>query len=87
MPELLESPPMPQELDREKIRARRRELGLNQTDAAERAGVPGAQFWSDIENGRRANLTLETLLKIATALECDARDLITAPPTKRAKGK
>lgn len=84
MLELLESPCMGQDLDREKIRARRKELGLNQTEAAARADIPSAQFWSDIESGRRANITLETILKIAAALECDARDLIT-PAEKKSK--
>jgi transcriptional regulator with XRE-family HTH domain len=91
MLELLESPPMTQELDREKMRARRKALELNQTEAAERAGFSGgAPQWSDIENGRKPNVTLDTLAKIAAALECDARDLITAPPekpAKRTKGK
>jgi len=55
---------------------------LNLRQAAERARLPGAQFWSDVEGGRRFNLTLQTIVKIATALECDARDLITAPDAK-----
>lgn len=87
MLELLESPCMGQELDREKMRDRRKALGLNQTEAAEKAGMPGkASAWSDIENGkgRRANVTLETLARIAAALECDARDLIT-PADKKSK--
>lgn len=87
---LLESPPMPQELDRDKMRERRKALGLNQTEAAERAGFAGgATWWSDVENGRKSNVTLDTLAKIAAALECDARDLITpaAAEKKRRRGK
>ncbi len=75
---------MPQELDRQKMRDRRRELGLTQTAAAELAGMPGgASAWSDVEAGRRGNVTLETLARIATALQCDARDLITDPPAPK----
>ena len=85
MLEMLESPCMGQELDREKMRERRRALGLNQTDAATRAGFPGgASQWSDVENGRRANVTLETLAKIATALECTSQELLT-PADKRSR--
>jgi transcriptional regulator with XRE-family HTH domain len=87
MLELLECQFMPQDLDREKIRARRKELGLNQTEAADRADIASAQVWSDIESGRRDNITLATLLKIAAALECDARDIITPAEKKSRKGK
>ena len=77
---------MPQELDRQKMRARRRELNITQAQAAELAGIPGgASAWSDIEAGRRGNVTLETLARIASALECDARDLITDPPAAKPK--
>lgn len=86
MLELLESPCMGQELDREKVRARRKELGLNQTQAATRAGfATGATWWSDVESGRKSNVTLDTLAKIAAALECDARDLITPAEKKSRK--
>ena len=80
---------MGQELDREKMRERRKALGLNQTDAAKRAGFAvGASWWSDVESGRKANVTLDTLAKIAAALECDARDLITPAAAKKSrKGK
>lgn len=86
--ELLESPAMGQELDREKMRELRKGLGLNQTDAATRAGFNGVQQWSDIERGHRPNVTLDTLAKIATALGCTSADLLTPveKPTKR-KGK
>ena len=88
MLELLESPLMTQELDRERMRARRKELELNQADAAGRAGFSGgAPQWSDIESGRKPNVTMDTLAKIAAALECDARDLITPAEKKSRKGK
>ena len=87
MLELLESPPMGQELDREKMRERRKALGLNQTEAAERGGFTGVQQWSDIERGHKPNVTMETLARIAAALECDARDLITPADKKPRKLK
>ncbi len=80
MNDLLEVPTMPQELDRAKMRALRKALKLSQTAAAEAAGFTGgASQWSDIENGRRGNVTMDTLARIAAALRCDARDLITDP--------
>ena len=83
---LLESAPMGQELNRNKMRELRTRLGLTQTEAAAAAGFPGgASQWSDVENGRRANVTLDTLDRIAAALRCDARDLIT--PKGKGKGK
>ena len=87
MLELLESPCMGQELDREKMRERRRALGLNQTAASARGGFTGVQQWSDIERGHKSNVTMETLARIAAALECDARDLITPVEKKNRKGK
>ena len=88
MLELLESPLMAQELDRVKMRDRRKSLGINQTEAAIRAGFPGgASQWSDVENGRRSNVTLETLAKIATALECTSQDLLTPADKKPRKLK
>lgn len=71
-----------QTLDREKMRVRRKALGLTQTEAAKRAEMrSGTTLWSSIERGDTPNVTLETLAKIAKALECDARELIT-PATK-----
>lgn len=63
-------------LDLEKIKARRKKLALTQTQAAEKAGLSGPQQWSDIESGRRASITLDTLGKIATALGMKAKDLL-----------
>ena len=74
---------MGQELNRERMRERRKALGLNQTDAAKRAGLKGGvAVWSSIERGDSSNVTLDTLAKIAGALECDARDLITPAEAK-----
>ena len=63
-------------LDANKIRELRKALDMNQRDAAKRAGLPGPQFWSDMENGRRANLTIETLERVAKVLGVHARDLL-----------
>jgi transcriptional regulator with XRE-family HTH domain len=80
---VIESGPMSQVLDRDGMKDRRKALGLNQTKAAQAAGFPGgASQWSDIENGRKGNVTLDTLSKIAAALQCDARDLITPAEPK-----
>lgn len=77
---------MGQELDRDAMRERRKALNLSQSEAAELAGFPGgASQWSDIESkdGRRANVTIATLDKIAMTLKCDVRDLITPLKPKR----
>lgn len=79
---LLESPAM-QVVDGERMRTRREELGISQTVAAKRAGMT-APRWSDIESGGRTNVKLETLSRIADALDMDARDLLT-PREKRRK--
>jgi transcriptional regulator with XRE-family HTH domain len=64
-------------LDRDKMKRRREELNLTMERAAQRAGLRGgAGRWNDIESGRHANITLETLDKIAKALSVDARDLL-----------
>ncbi len=62
-------------LDTKKIRELRLALGLNQTEAAKRAKLPGPQFWSDLERGRRANLTIDVLERVAKALNTHPRDL------------
>jgi transcriptional regulator with XRE-family HTH domain len=86
MDAVIESPFMGQELDREKMKARRKALGFNQGEAADAAGFAGGvSQWSDIETGRKANVTLDTLARIATALQCDARDLITPPAKPKRK--
>lgn len=77
----LECPPM-QKLDRAKMKAMREALGLNQAKAAERAGMTLTR-WSDVESSKgRDNVTLETLGRIAKALECSSADLLTAPDPK-----
>ena len=63
-------------MDSAKIRSLRLELNLTQAAAAERAGLASAQKWNDIENGRRTNLTIETLERVAAALGVKAKDLL-----------
>ena len=63
-------------LDTEKMRALREKLGLTQEQAAHRAGLPGRARWNDIENGRHANITLQTLDAIAKALGVHSAELL-----------
>lgn len=64
-------------LDVEKIRRIREKLGITQEQAAAAAGLKGGrQAWNDIESGRRVNLTIETLERIAGALGTRAAELL-----------
>ena len=63
-------------IDAEKIERLREGRGLSQEEAARLAGLGGRQKWSDIVAGRRKNVTIETLEKIAKALGVKARDLL-----------
>lgn len=67
-------------LDREKMEECRKTLGLSQEEAAARAGLATRQAWNNIVSGRKANVTLDTLNRIAGALGCDPRELIKHPP-------
>jgi transcriptional regulator with XRE-family HTH domain len=69
-------------LDIQKMEARRKALGLSQEAAATLAGMSGKQAWNIIATGRRTNVTLDTLNKIAVALACDPRVLIKIPAVK-----
>jgi transcriptional regulator with XRE-family HTH domain len=51
----------------------RRALGLSQAEAAQRMGI-AAKNWQRIEQGQ--NLTLHTLARVATVLECTPTDLV-----------
>jgi transcriptional regulator with XRE-family HTH domain len=59
----------------QKIRARRRKLGLTQVEAAKRAGC-GQAWWAEIETGTAGSLGIDTLDKVARALETTAAKLI-----------
>jgi DNA-binding Xre family transcriptional regulator len=62
-------------LDLDKLQKLRDKRGFTQQQAAEAAGMTVAR-WNDIESGRRANVTIDTLNRIAAALGVKARDLL-----------
>lgn len=62
------------ELDRQRLRRRRIEAGLNQTQLAQRAGI-SKQLVSMVEKGT-ANFSPENLGKVARALGCEIADLL-----------
>jgi transcriptional regulator with XRE-family HTH domain len=57
-----------------RVRARRRAVGMTQEALAHRAGVHRSYVGS-LETGGR-NPSLETIARLATALEVDAADLV-----------
>lgn len=59
---------------RYKIREQRNLLGMSQTELAERSQV-SRTIISGLENGSIKVTTTETLLKIASALECKVKDI------------
>ena len=61
-----------------RVRARREQLGLSQMAVAERAGVHFT-YVSDVERGVR-NPSLNTMVKVAAALETDLNKLVRALP-------
>lgn len=65
-------------LDTDKMRTLRLKLGLSMDEAAKRAGFANRQRWYEIESGRgsRTNVKIETLNRIAAALEVKAKDLL-----------
>jgi transcriptional regulator with XRE-family HTH domain len=58
----------------QRVRARRRELGLSQEAMAERIGIHWT-FLGQLERGRR-NLNLHNLLKLAEGLGIDPCELV-----------
>lgn len=63
-------------LDTAKVKQLRKALKLNQETAAELAGLTGRSQWNDIESGRRSNITLDTLGKVAGALKVEPAELL-----------
>ena len=63
-------------LDTQKMEALRKKLVISQAEAAKRAGLAGKQVWNDIVQGRRKNITMETLDAISSALQCSAKELV-----------
>ena len=66
----------PAMLDTAKVKALREKRGLTQEEAARRAGLPGRARWNDIESGRKANVTIQTLDAIAEALGVQPAELL-----------
>jgi len=63
-------------LDTDKIRAIRENLKLSQAEAARRAGMKNRQAWHLIESGLRTNIELDTLERLAKALQVKPADLL-----------
>lgn len=60
------------------LEKKRRDLGLTQSEAAERAGI-STPYWSDLENGKRSP-SLHTARKVANALGSHVDEVF--PPTE-----
>jgi transcriptional regulator with XRE-family HTH domain len=56
------------------VRDQRNSAGLSQEALALKAGV-NRSYYASLEAGRR-NASLETICRLAVALECDAADLV-----------
>lgn len=63
-------------LDLAKIRRLRLKLKLSLNDAAKRAKLAGKQSWYEVESGRKPNVTIDTLNRIAAALGVKPKDLL-----------
>jgi transcriptional regulator with XRE-family HTH domain len=66
----------------QRIRARRRELGMSQEGLAHEAGLDRS-YVGRIERGEH-NLTLVALIKLCRAMRCDVAALTTGMPPARA---
>ena len=64
-----------------RLQARRKELGITQEDAAERAGIT-VVYLSKIENGR-VYPTLETLSNICTELDVELAEVLSNTEMER----
>ena len=56
----------------EHLRAARKARGLTQAQAAARAGI-GVRLWNESENGKRAQVGLETALRMLRAVGIELR--------------
>jgi transcriptional regulator with XRE-family HTH domain len=63
-------------LDLRKMKSLREAAGLTLEQASKAAGFTNAQQWHLIESGRRSNITMDTLGKIAKALGVKSKDLL-----------
>ena len=62
-------------IDPEKVKKRRRELGMSQEQAAKRAGMRQEQ-WSHYETGTTLNPRMQTLYALLFTLKCNITDLL-----------
>lgn len=63
-------------IDHTAIRDARLKKKISQAEAAKFAGLAGAGKWSEIETGKKKNVTTDTLERIARALGVKAKDLL-----------
>jgi transcriptional regulator with XRE-family HTH domain len=80
--------PSPEELVRwfgENLKDARERAGLRQVDVAEATGIPQTDV-SQMERGIR-NCTLQTIARLATAIDVDPQKLLRQPRAKRTKRK
>jgi transcriptional regulator with XRE-family HTH domain len=63
-------------LDVQKMERLRESLGLSQEQAAKACEFSGRSYWRDVVSGRRSNVTVETLEKIAKVLRVKPADLL-----------
>lgn len=59
----------------EHLQALRRAADLSLQDVADRAGLTKSHLW-DLEQGRSANPTVETIVRIAVAFGAEAKELL-----------
>ena len=69
---------------KDRIRARRKDLGLSQKDVADRMGIPSYNI-ANWEQGR-AEPSVENLQKLAKSLECSLWDFMGPPDDPRERG-
>lgn len=63
-------------IDTEKIRRLREAKDLTQDEAAKGARMKDRSHWNHIETGRRKNITLDLLDRVARVLGVKAKDLL-----------
>lgn len=66
-------------LDPKKLKARREELGLSQSEAAKKSGI-SQQHYSLAESGARTDPKLSTSEAIARGLGCNLTELLRVSP-------
>lgn len=59
-----------------KIKEFRLKLGINQTEAAKRAGWQTQQQWANVENGKRPDPRLSTIVLVCRVLGCKVSEIL-----------